>query len=289
MHITRTLLALFTFTVAALGALAQENVMGVLKAAEFTTTDGTTTTAASTPYNFNTFINLSGSAAGDTVGATVPSGSTGNVSMTFSGGDGWEYSQNFTGAPSTAKSNMDAAFANGDYTLNSNSSFVTLTLGSGGADLYTSAPLFTVTNGTFTPFWSGGVLRVDPTQTLTITSGTFSGFVANQSFIGLDVEGGSNNLNLRATTFSDMSLNTVSLNVSSGSILSGQTYSGILEFIRWTEVDTTTVSGVTAVAGFASITSFSIQAVPEPSTYAAIIGALALAGVMLARRRRAAA
>ncbi len=42
-----------------------------------------------------------------------------------------------------------------------------------------------------------------------------------------------------------------------------------------------------AVALFTSRTQFSLQVIPEPSTYAAIFGAVALAGVMLHRRRLA--
>lgn len=267
----------------------QTNIVGILKIEERTTTDGSTTSPSSgVQYSFEAFIQRTAHNGSESVSSTVPGSSTGSISFTFLAGDGWEYSQSYSGGAAAAKVAMDTAFENGDYTLSAGPGSVTLTLG--GADLYPGAPLFTVTNGSFTPFWSGGILQVDPTQALTITSSTFTtGFSSGSSLVGVRAEGGTNDINFEANTFSDMTQTSTFVTVPSGNFLVGQTYTGGVEFIRWTEIDAgVSIGGVTGLAGFSVITEFSIQAIPEPSTYAAIFGGLALAGVMFHRRRRAA-
>ena len=76
--------------------------------------------------------------------------------------------------------------------------------------------------------------------------------------------------------------------VGAGSIVlaNGNTTNVELNFINGIAMDTTSVPGATGLTAYVTILSFDIQAIPEPSTYAAILGALALAGVLIRRRRQ---
>jgi hypothetical protein len=288
----KTMRFLFVFAgalIAAAVTLGQTNVVGILKIEERTTTDGSTTSPSSGfQYSFEAFIQRTGHNGSESVSSTVPGGSSGSITFGFTVGDGWEYSQSYSGGAAAAKIALDTAFANGDYTVSAATGSVTLTLGSGGADVYPGVPLFTVSNGSFTPFWSAGKLMVDSTQSLTITSSTFTtGFSSGSSMVSVRAEGGTNDINFDANTFGDMTQTSTFVTIPSGNFLVGETYTGGVEFIRWTEVDAgVSISGVTSLAGFSVITEFQIQAIPEPSTYAAIFGALALTGVAIHRRRR---
>jgi hypothetical protein len=289
----KTMRVLFVFA-GVLGTAAvvqgQTNIIGLLKIQEMTTSDGSTTSpTAVNQYSFEAFINRTIHNGSETVSSTVPGTSSGSINYTYASGDGWEFSQDFTaGSAAAAKAAMDAAFNNGDYTISAAPGSVTLTLGA--SDTYPGVPLFTVSNGSFTPFWSGNKLMVDGSQTLTITSTTFTpglGFVSGSSLVSVGVEGGTNDIDIFTNTFSDMTQDSTFVNVTSGNLLAGETYNGSVEFIRWTEIDAgVSISGVTGLAGFSVITSFQIQAIPEPSTYATIFGALALAGVAVHRRRK---
>lgn len=58
-------------------------------------------------------------------------------------------------------------------------------------------------------------------------------------------------------------------------------------FFRLTQVGTTAITGGTvATTGTGRVDNFTVTAIPEPSTVAAILGALVLAGVVVARRRK---
>jgi hypothetical protein len=78
------------------------------------------------------------------------------------------------------------------------------------------------------------------------------------------------------------------LNVPGGALGAGAHYLS-MDFNRLLAQDNS-VGGYVALIGYNANTNLTIQveAIPEPSTYAAIYGALALAGVMLLRHRRAA-
>lgn len=137
-----------------------------------------------------------------------------------------------------------------------------------------------ITGGT----WSNGKLLIDPTQNYTLTFTGFTGFAAGDQ-IRLGIDGsGSDGHDAASTTA------VTSFFIPAGSIVlaPGNTTGAELNFINGITTDTTTIPGATGMTGYVTILSFQIQAVPEPSTYAAIFGALALVGVMIHRRRRAA-
>lgn len=173
-------------------------------------------------------------------------------------------------------STMNAAYGAGVYhmELPNGGSPTSWNLQSLTGDLYPNAPLVTGT-------WSGGLLQVDPTQNYLLTFASFGGFNTDDS-ISMKIDGIGTNYfaNTSVTTFQ----------IDAGTLTAGMTYDVSLRFNNnFIDYDVFGASTGNGSAGYTTENSFQIQAIPEPSTYAAIFGALALAGVMLHRRRRVAA
>ena len=122
--------------------------------------------------------------------------------------------------------------------------------------------------------------------TFTVTTNSFAtNFSASSNHIG--ISGDSFNTNVNAESFNDAD-GVLTYNIAAASFLGGSSSKSLeLEFNNIIDFYTNTPdAGNTAVSAFTSATKISIQVIPEPSTYAAIFGALALAGAMLHRRRR---
>lgn len=162
-------------------------------------------------------------------------------------------------------------------------------------------PDFIFSQGT----WSNGTLLFDPTQNLTITIGNLGGFKSGTSGTTPDYDasgvGGHVNLFLRdgSTVLTDQDLfsrvgppgatftenpGSISYTLTANALNAGKTFFG--EGIFQTMTDYNTTGGYTNVALMESMTSFSITAIPEPSTYAAMASALALGLAAWHRRRR---
>ncbi|MBI2512563.1 MAG: PEP-CTERM sorting domain-containing protein [Opitutae bacterium] len=105
-----------------------------------------------------------------------------------------------------------------------------------------------LTNGTWT-----NVASLDFTTPVTATTGAKDG----------------NN----AANYLDLSASIQSLSIANGGTF----------WVRWTDFNATAADDGLAVDNF-SLTPAGVAAVPEPSTYAAVFGALALAGVIVRRR-----
>ncbi len=204
---------------------------------------------------------------------TIPSG-TGSTTMTYNaGGPKWSVNASFA-----SQAALDAAYGNGNYGLTAYSQTVSPISLTG--DLYPSAPLASLSGGGTI---AGGILNWDPSQSLTIT---ISGTVDH---MGIDVNG---------TNFSggvdDFGVTTESFTIGAGSMLAGNSYNVELDFDKivggsLSKVGSGTLNGANFAGVYSADTFFTINAVsavPEPSTYAAIFGAVALAGVMLRRRRQ---
>jgi hypothetical protein len=134
-----------------------------------------------------------------------------------------------------------------------------------------------ITGGT----WSGGRLLIDPTQNYTLNFTGFSAFGAGDK-ISLSISGSGSN------GHDDGSSSAVtSFLITAGDfvLVPGNTARAELNFINVIDTDTS-ITGATGFTAYVTILSFEIQAIPEPSTYAAIFGGLALVGVMIHRRRR---
>ena len=77
--------------------------------------------------------------------------------------------------------------------------------------------------------------------------------------------------------------------IAAGTLTAGQVYDANLRFNNNFINYNTPFSGANGNIGYTISNDFQIQAIPEPSTYAAILGVVALGGVMIRRRRMAAA
>jgi hypothetical protein len=249
----------------------------VSKSHTSTQTDNSTTVDTANPFSFEAHVEGSGDLSGGAVTLTKPSGS-GSTTMTYnSGGQKWGLNASFAD-----KTSLDAAYGNGNYSLTAYGQTVTPISVTG--DIYPSvAPLATnLSGGTIV----GGVLTWDVSQSLTITvNGT-------ADHIGINISGQSYNVN--PETFGGTTLSAL---INPGQMVAGNTYLVELDFDNIVGGTLGNYSGTGAMLSpqYAGVynrsTTFTINAVsaiPEPATYAAIFGALALAGVMIHRRRQAA-
>jgi hypothetical protein len=294
MKTTRLLLAVVvSLTAVWLQAQTSVDFVGVTKIQNFTQT---TSTVNSTPtsWDFDIFLDGQGHSAtypAPFIRVVPPGGTAGNQDLVFVGGleNHWNLSSPQTFGSAAA---LDAAFANGLYSINfgttSGASDVASISVNLAAAAFPNAPEASVTNGT----WGGGVFTVtDPSQLLTISSGNFGLTDGDAYHIGISVDG--NSVHEGSEIFDldyqsgDPDPTFLALGVA-GNILTNGTYTVRLEFNRLLDPSNSNVFEAQSLGAFTSNTTFTIQvgAIPEPSTYAAIFGAVALAGVMLHRRRR---
>lgn len=283
----KTMRFLFVFAGALIAAAVVHSqavdFVPVLKIHDLVQTDASTVSDHPTmPWGFEAFIDgtgLSGSfPSGPIEMDPPPAGSP--IGFTFNAGEGsWEFNSNGSFASQSA---LDTAFANGTYNLTIGGINFALNL---TGDFYPNNPLATVSAGT----WSGGKLVLTLAEAaagFTISTNAFSGFVNDGTFrIGIDGDGASYVQNTE--TFSTSSH---SMNVAGGALTGGNTYHFNLEFNRIvsssTAMQPTLGASALGIAAYTVITSFDVQVIPEPSTYAMILGVLALAGVVIHRRRK---
>jgi hypothetical protein len=222
---------------------------------------------------------------------TTPGG-TGTATVAYDiPGDRWKYYQDYG-----SKAALDAAFFNGSYSVTvDTASNVPLTLeATPSADFYPSGvpQLISANNGAL---WSAGKLLVSDTGTTTLTLSSFSEYnsVANGQLAGhigmsllLTGPGSFTEVNQEAFTFNaDPAFNTFMIS----GLTAGSTYQFELEYNILTALDSGSLAGATGAALFTNRLQIDIQAVPEPATYAMIIGGLSLAMVAVYRRHRLAA
>ncbi len=184
-----------------------------------------------------------------------------------------------SGYPNLAALNV--AFGTGTFGMNINTSagLQSPSLPSLPAGGFPELPQ--ITTGT----WSGGALQIDPTLNYTINFAAFSSYDTVDDSYRLSIRNGSD-VEV-AFGFWNTAGNTSFL-VAANTLTAGETYSASLQFNNNSIVYAVPNLGNGNV-GYSTINEFQIQAVPEPSTYAAIFGAVALVGVMFHRRRRVAA
>lgn len=280
MKTMRTLLVFAGATFAAAVVQGQAiDLYGVVKLYDVTQTTNSAPTPGANPYGFNAFADGTGTFSG-TYTVTYPGGSTAtpNPRTLTNETIGSSYEQGFA-FPDIAS--VNAAYNNGLYSMaipNNGTAQSVSGLNLTG-DIYPDAPM--VTGGT----WTGGKLQLDPTinNTINFTAYTLSSgsFTNGQDRIYLSSEDASY----------DQSSTTpvTSFVINASTLTAGLTYSFELVFVNTVYVDNSTLTSTgldEGIAGYVTIVNFDIQAIPEPSTYAAIFGALALAGVMIHRRRR---
>lgn len=265
------------------------------------TTAGTASLAGATPYEFVIFLqgqNLTSGGfsftfkkPGDAV--TVYSSEPDEVGTDTTA---WEAPLQAL-RPFGSMAALQTTFPGGNYTI-STGAFADITLSipnliGSTNDGFSNTPFIIGTQDGNPVSWSDGKMLVDPTKELTLTSTTFT--TNNPSMnnrIGLWLDGPGLNVNLSndtdppTFTFSGTSIQHQIL----ANTMTPGIYYGGLEFNVFTSslVDLGTfdagLSGGSGVSVYTALMDFQIQAIPEPSTYAAIIGVLALAGVVIRRR-----
>lgn len=271
----KTKIMLVAAVLAAAGSLPAQIYVTVNKGIHYTQTNtGTVTANDPTPYSVNADISGSGLSTSIPTGPNQVTPSIGGpYGLAYdSGRDGWNYNSGGMGL-----SLLDSTYPNGSWTLESGGNTWNLSL---TGDLYPNAPIATFSAGT----WSGGILNLSAAEAaagFTITTNVFStNFLSGNSYIGMFLE------NLSAENFPTFTASSVTLNVAGGALSAG-THNLSMDFQRMMGTDSS-VSGYVAMVGYNANTNLTIQveAIPEPSTYAAIFGGVALLGVMWHRRRR---
>ncbi len=272
---TKQLLPVLVVMILAASLPAQIYV-SVNKGIHYTQTDvGTVSPNNPTPYSVNADISGPGLSTLVPVGpnrvtpsTAVPYGLTYDPDRS-----GWNYN---SGAMTL--SSLDSTYPNGNWTLEAGgNTWGPLSL---IGDLYPNAPEATFSAGT----WTSGVLYLTAAEAaagFTVTTNNFTAnFSSGSSYVGLFLD------NLSAENFPTFTAPSVMLNVPGGALGAGTHYLS-MDFNRLTAMDNS-VSGYVAVVGYNANTNLTIQveAIPEPSTYAAIVGVITLAGVMIHRRRK---
>lgn len=257
------------------------------------TTPQTYSAGTAGPYSFEVSVegntnDLSGNTAPT---FTLPGGATyaGSTTLALNGTD-WRRSAYYSSSP------FSTDFPNGTYTITQpGASPGTVTLNLAG-DFFPITPVVTITGGSGT--WVGNVLQVTAGTTLTLTTNTFgwdgagvetNGALANHiglflSHNGTEVANVERFSNGADPYFSSGTGNPNFATISNYTFTSGG-YFVETEFNAISSIDQSYV-GATGVALYTARTTFSIQVVPEPSTFAEIFGLVALTGVVFNRRRR---
>lgn len=298
-------------------ARAQIEFVLVEKRVDFTqSSESAPGLVSGTPYSFHFGLSGGGTSTGGLtpvqITTTATGSSVGSVVLTsgshFNATDNDWKSDTASYSTLTGAGSLDAAYANGVYALNVNGTSFNITLGSGsGPTTYpdgypTAAPMLTgLSAGDFN---GSGQLKIDlslSSYTFNLNGltgytsgghvGMFIGGVSEASFISVTNSGG--NVQAESMYFSpaktDAEVTFLTFNPSASNMVAGNTYTLELEY------NLAPNAGVNALGVnefdlglFTYRTTVSLYAIPEPSTYAAIFGALALAGVAIHRRRRAA-
>jgi len=297
MKTTRFLLALFSAMAAATIASAQAvDFILVEKAAWYQQTGNTLPDVVAAPYNpsgpnptgpyvFNVSVEGIGDLSSFTPPVFTKPGGSGPTPNLVQDGDvnRWEYRAFYTDVGS-----LDSAYNNGAYALTIQSTAVNLTL---AGDFYPNKPMAILTGaGATSGSWSGSVFTYNTSQELTITSNIFddyNGGAQTAYHLGFFIDGQSSVTNQEYFSTENPGDESATFTIAASSLAAG-TYKVEIEFN--TIVDTSSEYGEgQAVAIYTSRMFFTLNAVPEPSAYAAIFGALALAGAMIRRCRHQAA
>ena len=279
MKTMRLFLVLFASLAFFAGLSAQTTLTGygVIKTHYLTqTTSSAPVNDSYSPYGLSAYVFGTGSLGAYTYSFTPPAGSgvAGPVVLNNSGNQA-DFQSDATPYATTVALNL--AYNDGAFTMslpnNGGSGNQSATLPSASGDAYPNAP-------TVGGIWAGGMLQVDPTQNYNLNFTAFSGATFPDDSINMNIN------NISGNYFSNSSVTTFL--ITANTLTAGQVYDVSLRFNNNFIDMGTSIAGANGNSGYTTEVDFQIQAIPEPSTYAAIFGVLALGGVMVQRRRRTA-
>ncbi|MEI6861672.1 MAG: PEP-CTERM sorting domain-containing protein [Verrucomicrobiota bacterium] len=201
--------------------------------------------------------------------------------------DHWRYNSPSYASPLS----LNADYATGTYSLLIGGQTISLSMPVGNAGnnfLFPNAPLVTATGAAWQP--NGTLLYDASSGPLTFVSNLFSTNAGAIVHLGINIDATSGQ-----PSFNDFSAeafgsgpSTISQTYSNpGEFISGSTYQVSLEFNNIVDGPfplSGPLTGGQAVAVYTARTTFNLQVIPEPSTYAALAGASVL--VLAAWRRR---
>lgn len=203
--------------------------------------------------------------------------------LTFDAGrERWRYRADFS-----SQELLDSAYANGNYSVTLPGTTVHLDLSD---DLYPPVPPMEASAGQ----WENGVLMVDATQPLTLSTGMFYDISTLGVFghVGLEVFGPGVNFSQDLASPNDYvgpigDATALDHTFQPGDLISGATYYVSMEFNTVANVSTE-LEGALVAAVYSSRLNFEIQtmaAVPEPASWAGLVGVIALGAARVMRRR----
>jgi PEP-CTERM motif len=248
---------------------------GVLKGVKRNQTGVGTFSPATNPWRIDAFVQAAsnGSLTGGTL--TLPPGSSATSPQTLVPQDGGAYGfqQKFAD-----QATLNSNFADGTYGLQitgASSTTYNASLSLTGGVFPSLSPTVTNTN------WSGGGLIVDPSAAFTLTWGAFTGSTASDQILISFGKSGQQTLSVQvlpsAATSEIFAANFFQPN---------QNYNTTISFLDVATIDTREISGSTGFAGYSTETSFTINAVPEPTTWAMLsLGFMLLLALMRWQRR----
>lgn len=250
-----------------------------------------TNSSVGAAYNFRFEASVEGSGLSGITAPTLNSiaggfGTTGALTKEDPlDGNRWIYQQNFaTGAL------LESAYASNTTPYNMTVQGVSVDIALlNETPRFTPFPIATVSGGTI----SGGVLVWDVSQSLTISlADPLNGSLAGIDHTSLSIWGTGIDRGTDAFGSGPLSI-TIGGSGVNNTFIAGQTYTVEMDFINIIggTLPTTISGGALDGAAYAGVygrtVSFQIQAVPEPSTYAALAGAAALGLAFWHRRRKA--
>ncbi|MDF3057832.1 MAG: motif protein [Rariglobus sp.] len=266
------------------GQTADVDLVVMEKFSDHRQTDASTTVPHSSPYGFAVIVEGSNLAP---LGFTAPtfisaagSGTAGGTLIYDEDEGQWSEEISFS-----SQTDLNTAFADGTYTVSVGGTTVELVQ---SGDLYPNTPMVaTFSQG----FWSGGVYYFDPTQDLTITTNAFTAYDSYiDGMINIFVNANAGpGYDQDAQAFHDQAggANTLSLTIDAFELVGGQTLELELGFSSIVDDDADLLlPGALIVSVYSTFTFVQLQAIPEPSTYAMLVGGAGLAVAVWVRRRR---
>ncbi len=284
----------------ALTASAQSIVVATLSEnGRFVQTSNSTAVLQGANFEATIFgSDLSGVTGSFVVPSGTLSGTTQNLAYDSSDGSVRFSSNNFVNANA-----LSAAYGAGNYQFNVNGTTLPSTFGmpSSASSFLPNIPLGVLSQGTV----SNGFATVNISQSLTISTNTFtSNYQSGHGLVLLSISGPGVNMMIgSAPGFNsngyNYDQNQLSFTLPAFSMTSGAQYEVIAQFLVLVDTNSTqstmpatlgspdlsSLSGATVFSSISRETSFTINAIPEPSATAAAAAGAALAFVAWRRRK----